>query len=460
MNNKFTITFEDVFATNKNGEIRNLLITDGNTEFLDEALYSLRSWSVKNSMNLVEIDERDDSWLSEIQSRELFYKLNQPNTVLLIKNYSTVNFHSVDENTPRNFLRDVVINRHYGCGNDFEPSDDLRNLVFVVALNDLSQMRWRKDEYALFAVIHEDDEKMLWTNTSYCRSDSKMNPVMSAVNKVNYFVSEDRSALCFDVGIAFGEQSPRRPIRFRTANERTEIIHTYLEKHLPDFSDQVDCLILKAEAYSEKERFVIDCTRLKNLYPKLDVIYCTNSFEISNVNDEIYILDPFDIGELCFFLAQDGDIELANICVHELWALDHKWARFFREVAKDYYRKPEDHQKVDPNSTVYKPTGMDHLFHIYLLGWYHAGDDFGNEEDKVYVSAHKDFDKAIDLLPIRFQNCSIDEIAYKLYWDHMYVKRDEKPDYEQLVAVFEEAEGLVPGTVAKMRENGWLNDVI
>ena len=109
---------------------------------------------------------------------------------------------------------------------------------------------------------------------------------------------------------------------------------------------------------------------------------------------------------------------------------------------------------------MYKPTGMDHLFHIYLLGWYHAGDDFSNEEDKVYVSAHKDFDKAIDLLPIRFQNCSIDEIAYKLYWDHMYVKRDEKPDYEQLVAVFEEAEGLVPGTGAKMRENGWLNDVI
>ena len=114
MNNKFTITFEDVFATNKSGEIRNLLITDGNTEFLDEALYSLRSWSAQNSINLVEIDERDDSWLSEIQSRELFYKLNQPNTVLLIKNYSTVNFHSVDENTPRNFLRDVVMNRHYG----------------------------------------------------------------------------------------------------------------------------------------------------------------------------------------------------------------------------------------------------------------------------------------------------------------------------------------------------------
>ena len=49
----------------------------------------------------------------------------------------------------------------------------------------------------------------------------------------------------------------------------------------------------------------------------------------------------------------------------------------------------------------------------------------------------------------------LDEVAYKLYWDHMHVKRDKKPDYEQLVAVFEEAERLVPGVYAKMHANGW-----
>ena len=58
---------------------------------------------------------------------------------------------------------------------------------------------------------------------------------------------------------------------------------------------------MKAEAYSEEERFVIDCARLKKLFSKLGVIYCNDSFEITNTNDEIYILDPFDIGELCFF---------------------------------------------------------------------------------------------------------------------------------------------------------------
>lgn len=186
----------------------------------------------------------------------------------------------------------------------------------------------------------------------------------------------------------------------------------------------------------------------------MSVIYCNNSFEISNTNDEIYILDPFDIGELCFFLAQNGDIESANMCVHDLWALDHKWARFFREVAKDYYRKPEDHANFESNSTVYNPTGMDHLFHIYLLGWYHSGDSFFNEEDKVYVKAHKDFDKAIDLLSVRFQNCGVDEVVYKLYWDFQHVTYDEHPDYEQFTNVLAEAERLVPGVMAKIYDEG------
>ena len=103
----FTNAFDEVLAANRGGEVRNLLITDNNAEFLDNALYSLRSWALKNGMNLVELDERDDSWLPEIQSRELFDKLNQQNTVLLIKNYAAVNFYSIDENTPRKFLQEL-----------------------------------------------------------------------------------------------------------------------------------------------------------------------------------------------------------------------------------------------------------------------------------------------------------------------------------------------------------------
>ena len=124
MRERFFTAFDEVLAANKGGEVKNLLITDGNPYFLDEALYQLRCWVFDRGYNLVELDEKDDSWLPLIQSRELFEKLNQPNTVLLIRNYATVLWGGV-ENTPYNFLRDAVMNRHYGCGNDFVPSDEL-----------------------------------------------------------------------------------------------------------------------------------------------------------------------------------------------------------------------------------------------------------------------------------------------------------------------------------------------
>ena len=441
MKDKFITAFETVLATNRNGEVRNILITDNNSEFLDDALYQLRYWCVKNSINLVEIDEKDDSWLPEIQSRELFCKLNQPKTVLLIKNYATVNFHSIDENTPRNFLRDAIMYRHYGCGNDFVPSDELPNLLFAVVINDLSEMKWRQDEYELFDVIHEDDTKRLWTNTKFSLMSSKMHPVMSRVNKPVYFVSEDEATLCFDVGNAFGIHRLRRPIRYYTASDRTDIIHTYLENNLPDFHERVECLILKMSRFVEDEHFVIDGRRLKKYFPGLTSVYCKDVFEIADAQDEICVLDPFDLGEMSFHLALDGDIPMANSFVRDLWVLDHKCARFFREVAKDYYRKTKDH-----------PKGMDHLFHIYLLGWYHIGDDFFDDADKVFVTKHKNFDKAIGLLPVRFQDCSVDEVADRIYWDLQHVKNDQYPDYEQFAAVLSEAERLVPGVSAKMRE--------
>ena len=457
MKERFEQAFNDILATNHNGEVKNLLITDSDTDFLECARYALRRWSQEKGIHLLEIDERDDSWLSEIQSRELFHKLNQSNTVLLIKNYETVPFYSIDENTPRKFLRDVVLKRHYGCGNDFVPSDDLPNLLFVVTINDLSHMRWRPNEYARFAIIHQDDTKKVWTNTSITILSSKMHPVMSAENKEKFLVSDDETTLCVDVEDVFMRLRSRHPIRYQTADARTEMFHAYMERYLPDFHDQVVCLILKSSNADGEERFVVDGRQFRKVFPKLGTICCKEKIEIANIDDEMCVLDPFDLGEMCFYLALEDDIPMANTFVRDLWALDPKWARFFRGVAKDYYRKPEDHVKSDSDSAVYDPTGMDHLFHIYLLGWYCAGDDSFNGEGKVYVSAHKDFKKAIDLLPVRFQNCSVDEVVDKLYLDLQHIKEDENPDYEQFVAVLAEAERLVHGVNVKMRENGWLN---
>ena len=462
MNKRFEKDFEDILAANKSGEVRNLLITDNNADFLDDALCALSSWTIKNGINLVELDEKDASWLPEIQSRELFAKLNQPNTVLLIKNYATVTYRRGDNNTPRNFLRNAVLNRHYGCGNDFEPSDDLPNLMFVVVINDLSEMKWRSDEYMTFSVIHQDNSKMVWTNKNFTIMSSKTHPVMSAVNKVRFWVSEDETTLCLDVGEVFRGVRLKHPIRSHrpTMDDKLEMIHTYIESNLPEFHENIICLILKIERFGGNEHFVIDGRRLRKIFPKLGSICCKDNFEIADTDDGMCVLDPFDLGEMCFNLALKGDIPMANTFVRDLWALDDIWARFFREVARDYYRKPEDRAKFEPDSTVHTWTGMDHLFHIYLLGWYHTGDDFFDEEDKVYVRAHKDLNKAMDLLAIRFKNCGIDEVAEKLYWDYRHVENDDNPDYEQFTRVLNEAERLVPGVLAKMYDDGRLFNLL
>lgn len=454
MKDKFKTAFESAIAANRGGELRNLLITDDDAEFLDEALYQLRSWCVRNDFNLVELDEKDSSWLPEIQSRELFDKLNKPNTVLLIKNYATVNYMRGDDNTPLNFLRDAVMNRHYGCGNDFVPSDELPNLLFAVVINDLSEMNWKSDEYMTFSVIHQDDSKEVWTNTKKSLPVTRMHPVMSAINKTLYHVSEDETALCVDLEKAFRGIPLRRSIRYRrpAQYDKTEIIHKFFESNLPDFRNRVQRLILKMSKYSDEETFVINGRRLLESFPNLTMICCKDNFEIADIGENIRVADPFEFGETIFRLTRDGEIPTVILFLHDLRAIDFKCEELFLDVVRDYLRKPEDHANIVPDGSVHNQTGMDHLFHIYLLGWYHR-----NEKDKVLVTKHKNFDKAIDLLPIRFRNCDIDEVALKLHGDIQHVENDENPDYDQLKKVLAEADKLCPGVIDKMRERGWLD---
>lgn len=456
MRERFDAAFDEVYAANLAGEVKNILITDGDAAFLEDAADALRSWARKNAMELVELDERDDSWLPEIQSRELFYKLNRPNTVLVIRNYATVTYPRGEENTPRNFLRDAILNRHYACGNDFVPSDDLPNLAFVAVINDLTEMGWRRDEYMTFSVMHLDDGRGLWINKNTAIANHKMHKVMSAVNQVKWWVSEDKTTLYLNAVNAFVDDRTDCLIRSRllTGEEKSALIYEYIEKNLPYFYKSVNCLILKLNHFRANEPIAVDGTRLKQSFPNLGTIYSKDDFEIVGTDHGLYVLDPFDLGEMAFYLAQEGDVSMANTFAQELWVLDHKWFKFFHEVAKDYYRRTKDHLMPNPSGTIHHWWGMDHLFHVYLLGWYHAGDDFFDEADKVYIRAHKDLAKAIDLLAIRFKNCSMDEVAEKLYWDYRHVTSDENPNYEEFTKVLHEAERLVPGVVTKMYDEG------
>lgn len=455
MKERFEDAFNDILAENRKGEIRNLLITDNNAEFLDDAIFALHSWATKNGMNLVELDGRDSSWVPKIQSRELFCKLNQPNTVLLIKNYATVSCMRRD-NTSEIFLQNAVKNRNYTCGIDFKTSK-LPNLMFVVVINDLAEMTWGKDEYMTFSIIHQDDTKKVWTNKNIIFVSSRMYPVMSAANKVKFSVSDDETSLCLDIGEVFRGVRLRHPIADRrpTMEYKLEMIHTYIESNLPEFNEHVNCLILKMGRFGDDEHFIIDGIRLKKSFPNLGTICCKDNIKISDIDDDVCILDPFDIGEMCFNLAQDGDVALANTFVRDLWALDIKWARFFNEVAKDYYRWTEDNAEGDSDSNC---SGMDHLFHIYLLGWYHTGDDLLCDKDKVYVSKHKNIDKALDLLPVRFKNCSVDEVANKLYLDFKHIDNDDHAEYHNFSKILSETERLFPGVKAKMCEKGNFNE--
>ena len=422
MKERFVTAFDEILAANKSGEVRNLLITDDSAEFLDDALYALRYWSVKNHINLVEIDERDDSWLSEIQSRELFEKLNQPNTILLIKNYATVNFHSVDENTPRNFLWDAVVNRHYGCGNDFEPSDELDNLLFVVAINDRSLMHWFENEYLHFTVMHEDNSKVLHIDTSRERRSSKMYPVLSEFNRQVCFASEDCKILSIDAGNAFRRV---REIGYCLPERRTDMIHAYINKCSFGFNSKVEHIVVKMDRFEEYEHFIIDAARLRESFPNLKSIDRSPVIEVSNTDESMEVCDPFELGERAFTIARNGDFETANFLTRRLWELDYKLAKFFREVAVDYQCPHERHERCYPDGNV-SNTGLDKLFRVYLLGWCALTDKSEVEKKRLFLEEHQNINKAVELVKVRFKNWERHEIKEKLLVDLEHIEISKK----------------------------------
>lgn len=271
--------------------------------------------------------------------------------------------------------------------------------------------------------------------------------VMTEENEEIYLVSNDRKDLSVGVKKALNG-APRRMIRRYSQYEavqamRSECVHVYLEKNVPDFHDKVESLIFHDASSSENDILTLDAGRLLAVFPKLTTVCCKENIIIENAPAILRVLDPFALGEYSFELARANDIDEANRYTRMLWALSGKWARFWREVARDYNRKPEDHPKYDPRSPMVYD-GMDDLFKVYLLGWYPKGLPIEVDLKKVYVEKHKNFKKAIELLPVRFQNCDLHEIGEKFFWDLQYVETEENPDYEGLANVILAAEKIIP----------------
>ena len=224
---------------------------------------------------------------------------------------------------------------------------------------------------------------------------------------------------------------------------RGEYIHAFLDEYAIHYNGKAETLFLSSDRCKEDEKFTLDADRLLAVFPNLKLVLCGGAVEIINSEDKLYVLDPFDIGEMSFLLMQEGDEEVANTHMAELLALDSKWFDFWLNVIIDYKRKPEDHPKFDSNGPmVYN--GMDDLFKVYLLGWYPKGVPLEEDFKKIFVEKHKDLKKAIELLPVRFQNCDLHEIGEKFFWDLQYVETDENPDYEGLANVILAAEKIIP----------------
>ena len=224
---------------------------------------------------------------------------------------------------------------------------------------------------------------------------------------------------------------------------RGEYIHAFLDEYAIHYNKKAETLFLSSDRCKDDEKFILDANRLLAVFPSLKLVLCGGAVEIINSEDKLYVLDPFDIGEMSFLLMQEGDEEAANTHMAELFALDKKWFDFWSKVIIDYKREPWDHPEFDPDGTMVYD-GMDDLFKIYLLGWYPNGLPIEEDFKKVFAEKHKDLKKAIELLPVRFQNCDLHEIGEKFFWDLQYVETDENPDYEGLANVILAAEKIIP----------------
>ena len=238
---------------------------------------------------------------------------------------------------------------------------------------------------------------------------------------------------------------------------RGEYIHAFLDEYAIDYNEKAETLFLSSKRCQEDEKFTLDADRLLAVFPSLKLVLCGGAVEIINSEDKLYVLDPFDLGEMSFLLMQEGDEEAANTHIAELFALDTEWCSFWSKVIIDYKRKPWEHPEFDPDGIVVHD-GMDDLFKVYLLGWYPKGVPLEPDFEKVFAEKHQDLKKAIELLPVRFQNCDLHEVSEKLYWDLRYVEAERDPDFDSFFRVLVEAELLYPGMLDQMSVDWYMDD--
>ena len=272
-------------------------------------------------------------------------------------------------------------------------------------------------------------------------------------------ISEDRREIFVDL-VKATLNSLRLPVHVSQDLEfprvRGEYIHAFLDEYAIDYNEKAETLFLSSKRCQEDEKFTLDADRLLGVFPNLKMVLCGGAVKIINSEDKLFVLDPFDLGEMSFLLMQEGDEEAANTYMDELFALDSKWFDFWSKVIIDYKREPWEHPEFDPNGAMVHD-GMDDLFRVYLLGWYPKGVPLEEDFEKVFAEKHKDLKKAIELLPVRFRNCNLHEVSEKLFWDLQYVEAERDPDFDSFFRVLVETELIFPGAAEGIYKDGWID---
>ena len=141
----------------KKGTVCNVMFRGESSCFRTRLRTFLQKWVEEKGFFLVVLSEDELDWTPKIQSRELFEEMSRPNTVVLVEQYATALWAC--EDNPHNFLRAIARERIYGCGNGWCPDDDLPNVLFLVAINDVAKLHWDARERATFCVWGERDLK-------------------------------------------------------------------------------------------------------------------------------------------------------------------------------------------------------------------------------------------------------------------------------------------------------------
>ena len=156
----------------------------------------------------------------------------------------------------------------------------------MVAINDRFDMHWSKRESDSFAVVYEDESRKVWVDTTRRSKVTGFHPVLSAMNRGLFSVSEDLRTVIVPFAYIAKTHAMFDPSQVELA---AEVVHRYLEENTPEFCYEVECLIFKPSNRWRESCVVLNARRLQAVFPNLKTVWHPENFEVSGADSEICV---------------------------------------------------------------------------------------------------------------------------------------------------------------------------